>query len=115
MKKILIVEDDMILMMINQRYISSLGHEIVGTATNGKDAIKIAQEKCPDYIIMDIRLDGDMDGIEIAEKIKEFADCKIIYVSGNSDPATKERATKTNMCAFFIKPISIEMLKNAIV
>lgn len=115
MKKVLIVEDDMILMMINKKYIQSLGHQIVAAVTDGESAIKAAKELLPDYILMDIRIEGDLDGIETAEKINEFANIPIIYVSGNSDPKTKERAEKTNMCGFFIKPISVELLKSVII
>lgn len=115
MKKILIVEDDMILMMINKKYVQSLGHHVIAAVTDGESAIKAAQEYSPDYILMDIRIEGPLDGIETAEKINEFSKIPIIYISGNSDPITKERAQKTNMCGFFIKPISAELLKSVIV
>lgn len=115
MKKILIVEDDLILAMINKRYMEQLGLTVVASARNGLDAIEAAKKHNPDFILMDIRIDGDLDGIDAMEEIRKFSDAAVIYVTGNSDPATKARAAKTNMLGFCIKPIFLEDLKELIV
>lgn len=111
MKNILIVEDDLILSMINKRYLELLGHKVVASARNGSAAIEAAKKHNPDVILMDIRIDGDMDGIEAMEEIRKFSKAGVIYVTGNSEPITKIRAEKTNMLGFCIKPISIDDLK----
>lgn len=115
MKKILIVEDDLILTMINKRYMELLGLKVVASARNGLDAIAAAKKHNPDVILMDIRIDGLIDGIDAMEEIRKFSEAAVIYVTGNSDPATKARAEKTNMMGFCIKPISFEDLKELIV
>lgn len=115
MKKILIVEDDLILAMINKRYMEQLGLNVVASARNGLDAIEAAKKHNPDVILMDIRIDGDLDGIDAMEEIRKFSDAAVIYVTGNSDPATKARAEKTNMLGFCIKPIFLEDLKELII
>ena len=110
-KKILIVEDDMILAMVNKRYVESLGHKVVKSVRNGLDAIQAVRDHSPDLILMDIRIEGEIDGIEAMEEIRKFSDVDVIYLTGNSDPTTKERAEQTNMLAFCTKPISIDDLK----
>jgi CheY-like chemotaxis protein len=111
MKKVLIVEDDLILTMINKRYLELLGLTVVASARNGLDAIAAAKKHNPDIILMDIRIDGAMDGIEAMEEIRKFSEASVIYVSGNSETSSKTRAEKTNMLGFCIKPISVEDLK----
>lgn len=113
-KKILIVEDDMILSMVNKHYVESLGHQVVLSVRNGLDAIAAAKKYNPDIILMDIRIEGEMDGIEVMEQIQNFSDVKVIYLTGNSELSTKHRAEKTNMLDFCIKPVSIDDIKAAI-
>lgn len=112
MKKVLIVEDDLILTMINKRYVELLGHNVVASARNGIDAIAAAKKHNLDLILMDIRIDGDLDGIDTMEEIRKFSAVEVIYVTGNSDNVTKTRAEKTKMLGFCVKPISFDDLKD---
>ena len=104
-KKVLIVEDDQLLAYLMESYAVNCGLNVIGNVDNGRDAILIAAKELPDYILMDIRIEGDIDGIETAILINEKNEIKIIYISGNSDDQTFSRAQKTNMLAFLIKPI----------
>jgi DNA-binding NarL/FixJ family response regulator len=110
-KTVLIVEDNMLISHLMEGYISnSDGCEVIGCVDNGEDAIEIAKKLHPDFILMDIRIEGDKDGIETATIIN--SDIPIIYASGNSDEKTVERAKKTNMLAFLVKPlVETELLK----
>jgi CheY-like chemotaxis protein len=110
-KRALIVEDDMILAMINQKYLERIGCTVVRSVSNGLEAITAVKELNPDFVLMDIRLDGDMDGIEAMDYIREFSNVMVIYVSGNSESEIKQRAEKTNMYAFLIKPLDFGELK----
>lgn len=106
-KKILIVEDDYLISYLMESYILQCDScQLIGTVDNGNDAIKIAKKEKPDFILMDVRIDGDIDGIETAMIINENNNIPIIYTSGNNDPTTLERATKTNMLSFLSKPVS---------
>lgn len=111
MKKILIVEDDMILSMLNKKIVTALGYEVIATARDGEEAIEAAKKYLPDCILMDVRLKGKMDGVTVMEEIGKINSIPVIYISGNSDPDTLHRAEKTNMLGFLIKPISSDMLK----
>ena len=104
--KVLIVEDDMLLSMVEERLIKRLGFEVIGKVTKGKEAIEKQEELNPDIIVMDISLKGDMDGIEAMEVIRETSDVPVIYLSGSGDRYSLERAKKTGFTDFLTKPVT---------
>lgn len=104
--KVLIVEDDMLLSMVEERLIKRLGFEVIGKVTKGVDAIKKQEELKPDIIVMDISLKGDMDGIEAMETIRKKSDVPVIYLSGSGDRYSLERAKKTGFTDFLTKPVT---------
>jgi len=111
-KKVLIVEDDQLLAYLMEQYVVNCDCEVVGSVDNGEEAISFVKENTPDFILMDIRIEGSLDGIETAILINEIKEIKIIFISGNSDEQTSLRALKTNMIAFLVKPIQqIELSK----
>lgn len=110
-KKVLIVEDDMLLSLVEERLIQKMGHDVIAKVGSGKDAIEKAEELKPDIIVMDIILKGDMDGIEAMEEIRKHSDVPVIYLSGNSDRFNYERARKTGFTDYLVKPITSNDLK----
>ncbi|SHG21261.1 Response regulator receiver domain-containing protein [Fodinibius roseus] len=114
LKKVLIVEDDMIISMVLERMINKMGFDTVEKAVTGKKAISLAQEHEPDIILMDIQLKDDIDGITAMQKIRESSDVPVIYITGNSDQYYKERARETNYIDYLIKPIEMDDLKTSI-
>ncbi|MDZ7716984.1 MAG: response regulator [Balneolaceae bacterium] len=80
----------------------------------GKTAIEVAKELEPDLIIMDISLEGEIDGIEAMLEIRKFSDVPVVYITGNSDPYHIERAKKTNRLDYLTKPIEYDDLKKSI-
>jgi len=110
-KNVLIVEDDMLLSLVEERLIKKLGHNVVGKAGSAKEAIDKNKELKPDLIIMDIILKGEMDGIQAMEVIRKDSDVPVIYLSGNSDRYNFERAKKTNFPDYLIKPITSKDLE----
>lgn len=110
-KKILIVEDDMLLSLVEERLIQKLGHKVIGKVGTGEEAIQKALELKPDLIVMDIVLKGEMDGIQAMEAIREKSDVPVVYLSGNSDRFNFERAKKTDFADYLVKPITCEDLK----
>ena len=114
MKKALIVEDDFILALVHRKYLEKLGCEVLETATTGSEAVSLALNNSPDFILMDIRIEGDIDGIDAMLEIQKEKNIPVIYVTGNSEPSVLERASKTNMKGFLIKPLHIEELKKII-
>jgi len=110
-KKVLVVEDDIILAMIDKLYLQKIGCEVVGMVTNATDAVKAVHEQSPDLILMDIRIDGDRDGIMAMEEIRLFSQVPVIYFSGNSEVHMRQRALETGMLGFLVKPLDLDALK----
>ncbi len=105
-KRILIVEDDMIIAANLSLQLSQLSYEITGIESRGEEAILHAQVNPPDIILMDINLRGALDGIETARKIRDYQDIPIIYLTANNDEATFNRAKDTRPRAFISKPFN---------
>ncbi|MCR5454321.1 MAG: response regulator [Bacteroidales bacterium] len=105
-KKILIVEDDKMLCTIFQMFIQELGYEIAGVARTGEDAMDILfQCKDVDCILMDIQLDGNLDGISTAHLIGQKRTTPVIFVSGTTAPEVVQSAAMKNVYGFITKPI----------
>ena len=113
-KKVIIVEDDLILNLLYESYLERLGFETEGELVYGKTAIEKAKEIDPDLIVMDISLEGEIDGIDAMKKVREFSDVPVIYITGNSDPYHVERAEETDYLDYLTKPIEFEDLKKAV-
>lgn len=105
-KKILIVEDEAIVAMSLQHTLEHLGYAVVGVAMRGSDAIRIARDTWPDLILMDIRIQGPMDGIQTAEKINAIYDIPVIFLTAYSDDNTLYRAILSRSYGFLIKPFN---------
>jgi PAS domain S-box-containing protein len=113
-KKILIVEDEIVTAMDIEDTLTRHGYEIAGVATNGADAIRIAREKLPDLILMDIRIEGQIDGVEVANEIGLFYEVPIIFLTAYSDDLTISRVIKTKSFSFLLKPFNERELSSNI-
>ena len=111
---VLIVEDDMIISLVIERMMNKLGYKVSAKASRGEDAVQLAKKHRPDLILMDIRLNGDIDGIEAMRQIKSETDIPVIYITGNTDKQNRERAAETDYVAFLTKPITMNALKRSI-
>lgn len=109
--QVLIVEDDAFQALLVDKLIMKMGFLTMGKVASGEEAIKSALEKKPDIILMDISLEGEIDGITAVEKIKEKENIPVIYITGNSDSYNLDRAEKTGFVDYLIKPISGKMLE----
>lgn len=103
---VIVVEDDMLLSLVETRTIERLGYEVVAKAVSGEEAIQKIKTHDPDAVIMDISLKGEMDGIEAMTRIRAFSNVPVIYLSGNGDKLSRERARKTGYIDFLVKPIN---------
>lgn len=113
-KKVIIVEDDLILNLLYESYLERLGFQTEGELVYGKTAIEVTKKLKPDLIIMDISLEGEIDGIEAMLEIRKFSDVPVIYITGNSDPYHLERAKETDYIDYLTKPIEFDDLKAAV-
>jgi CheY-like chemotaxis protein len=114
MFSILIVEDDFIVAKVIEKSLIDLGYSIAGLAATAEDAIAIARRERPDLVLMDIRLQGKMDGIEASENIHSTLDIPVVFLTAFSDQKTFERALVTAPYGYIIKPFSINTLSTTI-
>lgn len=112
--QILVVEDDFLVAEEIQSNIEELGYEVMARVDNGKDAIQEVITNKADLAIMDIRIKGEMDGIETAAQLAKDHGVPIIYLTDQSDQETFERAKTTSPHAFLSKPFTAVDLQRSI-
>src|SRR5687768_14700973 len=100
----LVVEDERIVSMDLQRRLKTMGYDVVGAAVSGEEAIEKAESLRPDMVLMDIMLDGQLDGIQAAEIIRERFHIPVIYLTAYADTSTLERAKVTEPFGYILKP-----------
>ena len=111
---ILIVEDNNIVMLELKERLEEMGYTVVETASSGHEAIKKAEIYQPDLIMMDIRLKGEMDGIEAAASIRKNFDITVVYLTAHTDDDTLQRAKLTEPYGYIIKPFEERELHSTI-
>lgn len=114
--RILVVEDEAIVALDIQSRLRNLGYSVARAVPSGEAAIEAARELQPDLILMDIMLEGEVDGISAAGRIRERQQIPIIYLTAYADEQTLQRAKATDPFGYIIKPfedrelaINIEM------
>ncbi len=112
--RILVVEDERIIAMDIAARLGRLGYAVAGTVTSGPRALEACEKEPPSLVLMDIFLDGDMDGIEVARLIRERHDIPVVYITSHADQVTLRRAAKTAPYGFVIKPVDERWLQSAI-
>jgi putative two-component system response regulator len=109
-KRIMIVEDEGIVVTDLDRQLTALGYDVVAIAYSGEEAMEKARESYPDLILMDIVLAGKMDGIQAAGKIEAIADIPIVYLTAYSDEKTLGRAKISGPSGYILKPVKSKQL-----
>lgn len=102
--KVLIVEDDPLIAIDIEQILNNLNFRVSGTAYNADDALNLLQQNLPDIVLLDVNLESDKDGINIAEIINEKYQIPFIYLTAHADKNTLERAKKTKPAGYIIKP-----------
>ncbi len=111
---VLIVEDDGIIALDIQQSLQEIGYDAYAIAASGEEAIRVAAARCPDAVLMDIRLRGDMDGISAATVLKKKFGLPVIFLTAHSDDATLARARQAEPHGYLLKPVKMAELKSAI-
>jgi two-component system, cell cycle sensor histidine kinase and response regulator CckA len=102
--RILIVEDERIVAEDLRFTLESEGYAVVGLVASGEQAVARATELQPDLVLMDVNLDGEMDGISAAAAIRRQQGTPVIYLTAFSNPQTLGRARETDAFGFIVKP-----------
>jgi PAS domain S-box-containing protein len=102
--RILIVEDECLIAFDLSRRLPRLGYEVCDTVATGEDAVARAAALQPDLVLMDICLEGKMDGIEAANLIRQHQRVPVVYLTANSDEKTLLRAKASHPATYLLKP-----------
>ncbi|KAM3115514.1 response regulator [Phormidesmis sp. 146-33] len=114
MAKILVVEDESVVAWHIQEALETLGHEVIAVAQTAKEAIKLSADTQPDLILMDIQLQGEVDGVAASEFIYFQLNLPVVYLTAHADEQTLQRATETSPFGYLVKPFQEAELHSTI-
>ncbi len=118
--RILIVEDEAMIAIAVQSELEDAGYHIIDVKATGADALDAlagadAAGEMADLVLMDISLRGPMDGIETAARIRAlYPSLPVVYLTGQGDPGTRQRAQETRPAAYLVKPCSPALIESTI-
>ncbi len=112
--RVLVVDDEGVVIMVLENYLRSMGYEVVGRATSGDEAIDIARRLRPDAILMDIVMPGTLDGIDAAKIIKTELDIPVIFLTAYAEDQYIERAKAAEPFGYIVKPFREREIKAAL-
>lgn len=104
--RVMVVEDERIVALNLKQRLVRLGYEVTAVVTSGAKALEAVGANPPDIVLMDIHIDGDIDGIETAARIPSELNIPVVYLTAYSEEATLERARQTRPYGYLLKPFS---------
>jgi AmiR/NasT family two-component response regulator len=113
-RRIVIAEDEPLARLDLGQMLENLGHEVVGQAGDGKTAVDLARELTPDLVIMDIKMPGEIDGLEAASLLAEDRVAPVLLMTAYNDPEFVDRAREAGVMAYLVKPYTENQLSPAI-
>jgi two-component SAPR family response regulator len=114
---VFIVEDEAMTALFMESMLKKKGLKVVGKVNSGEEALTFVKNLKPDVVILDIRLSGDMTGIDTAKKIREEVDypVQLIFTTGYGDSEYRSMAEQLQPLAFLEKPVNINDIFNLII
>jgi len=111
---LVIVEDERIVAKDLQQTLVGMGYDAFAIASSGDEALRCVSERCPDLVLMDIRIKGLRDGIETAALLRQHFDVPVVYLTAHADEATITRAKATEPYGYLVKPVRTTELRSTI-
>jgi len=112
--RILVVEDEVIVAKDIADSLERLGYTVIGTTATGEEALRLAAEHHPDLALMDIRLQGQLNGIETAERLRDEFNIPSVFLTAYADDDTLRRARITEPYGYVLKPFELRELHSTI-
>jgi PAS domain S-box-containing protein len=112
--RIMLVEDERVVAADIAECVKGLGYEVVGSAASGMEALRMAVKTMPDLVLMDIKLKGMMDGIQVAGALYDQLKIPVVYLTAHADAQILERAKQTAPSGYVLKPFDDRTLRTAI-
>jgi DNA-binding NarL/FixJ family response regulator len=111
MRSVLVVEDEALIAMDLACSLEALGYKVLGPASNGEDARRIAAEQNPDLLLMDVTIQGKDDGIDTARAITRAHPTRVVFLTAHTDLVTRRRAEMLSPQAFLSKPYTARQMQ----
>lgn len=112
-QRVLLAEDEALIRLDLAEMLTDAGYDVVGQASNGEEAVSLAESLQPDLIIMDVKMPV-MDGLQAAETIGEKRICPVIMLTAFSQKELVERARDAGVMAYIVKPFTVSDVTPAI-
>jgi two-component system, cell cycle sensor histidine kinase and response regulator CckA len=114
MAAILVVEDERIVACDIEESLLALGYDVMGTASSADECWSAVARRRPDLVLMDVRIQGEVDGIETARRLKKNYDIPVVYLTAYADERSIERACETAPHGYVLKPFRSGELRSAV-
>jgi len=112
--RIMVVEDDRIVARDIREQLGRIGHSVIAVTHSGEAAVDLAVAEKPDLVLMDVRLDGRMDGIDAAELIRTRCQIPVVFLTAYADDETVRRASRAEPFGYLLKPFEDLHLRSVI-
>ncbi len=113
--RVMIVEDEAVLAEMTRLMLDRWGYQVAGVLASGEEAVADASRLCPDLILMDVRLDGEIDGLEAARRIAGFCATPVLFTTGYGHVVGEEELRWLGARSLVLsKPVSPQVLREAI-
>lgn len=112
--RILIVEDDRVVARDIGQQLVRCGHTVAGSVASGEEALVVAARAPLDLVLMDVRLEGELDGIDAARRLRETHGLPIVFLTAYADEETVQRATVTEPFGYVLKPFEDQQLRTVV-
>ena len=112
--RIMLVEDENVVAADIQESVAGLGYDVVGAAATGTEALRLAVKTMPDLVLMDIKLKGALDGIDVAGALYNELKIPVVYLTAHADAEILARARLTAPSGYVLKPFDDRTLRTAI-
>ena len=109
-KTILIIEDEVIIGMALAAELEDYGYHVTDIVCSAEEALNTLQTTPIDLLILDIKISGSIDGLDLLTEIRKISQPSVIIISGNSDSNTHKRIKNMKVDGFFVKPVNTEEL-----
>jgi PAS domain S-box-containing protein len=112
--RVVVAEDESVAAWYLREALENLGHTVLASVASGTDAIQVTGDTQPDLVLMDIRLEGLIDGIMAAQQIRDRFDVPVVYITAHADDATLQRAMNSEPFGYILKPFQERELQTAV-
>jgi PAS domain S-box-containing protein len=116
--RILIVEDDRIVARDIAQQMTRAGYVVIGSTGSGEEALALVEQwpvgQRPDLVLMDVRLEGELDGIDTARRIRDMCDIPIVFLTAYANEETIRRATTAEPFGYVLKPFDDTQLRTVV-